>query len=221
MVLLLASVLDVPLRERNVLLLAAGFAPVYKETQLDAPELQGARVALDAILRQQEPFPAVVMSRHWNVLMGNAAASRFFGFLLGDVTIEAPMNVIRMMFNPQGLRPYVANWAATAEALVRRIHREAVGHVADEETMKLLEEVYSYPDVPRTWRHPNPGAAMLPVVPVSFTKGDRTFNFFSTVTTLGTPQDITLQEIRIECFFPVDSDTERHARDMARDDLTT
>jgi transcriptional regulator with XRE-family HTH domain len=220
MVLLLASALDVPLRERNVLLLAAGFAPVYKETHLDAPELQGVRVALDAILRQQEPFPAVVMNRHWDVLMGNAAASRFFGFLLGDVTTEIPMNVIRMMFHPRGVRPYVVNWAATAEALVRRIHREAVGRVADEGTVKLLEEILSYPDVPRAWRHPNPGAAMLPVVPVSFTKGDRTFNYFSTVTTLGTPQDITLQEMRIECFFPVDSVTERHARALAHDDTT-
>jgi transcriptional regulator with XRE-family HTH domain len=220
MVLLLASVLDVPLRERNVLLLAAGFAPVYKETQLDAPELQSVRVALDAILRQQEPFPAVVMNRHWDLLMGNAAASRFFGFLLGDVTTDMPMNVIRMMFHPRGLRPYVANWAATAEALVRRIHREAVGRVEDEGTLKLLEEIFSYPDVPQTWRHPDPGTALLPVAPVSFTKGYRTFNFFSTVTTLGMPQDITLQEIRIECFFPGDRDTERHAREMARDDKT-
>lgn len=221
MVLLLASVLDVPLRERNVLLLAAGFAPVYKETQLDAPELQCVRVALDAILRQQEPFPAVVMNRHWDVVRGNTAASRFFGFLLGDTTTEMPMNVIRMMFHPRCLRPYVTNWAATAEALVRRIHREAVGRVQDEGTLKLLEEIFSYPEVPRSWRHSDPRAAVVPVAPVSFMKGDRTFNFFSTVTTLGTPQDITLQEIRIECFFPGDDDTERHAREMARDDTTT
>lgn len=217
MVLLLANVLDVPLRERNALLLAAGFAPVYKETQLDAPELQSVRVALDAILRQQEPFPAVVMNRHWDVLMGNAAASRFFGFLLGDVTTEVPMNVIRMMFDPGGLRPYVANWAATAEALIRRIHREAVGSAKDEGTSKLLDDAFSYPDVPRSWSQPDPGAALQPVVPVSFTTRDRVFNFFSTVTTLGTPQDITLQEIRIECFFPADSGTERLAREMALD----
>lgn len=221
MILLLASVLDVPLRERNLLLLAAGFAPVYKETHLDAPELQGVRVALDAILRQQEPFPAVVMNRHWDVLMGNSAASCFFGFLLGDLPSEPAMNVVRMMFDPRGLRPYIVNWAATAEALVGRVHREAVGRVEDEGTVKLLEEIFSYPDVPRIWRRPNPGAATLPIVPVSFSKGERTFNFFSTVTTLGTPQDITLQEIRIECFFPVDPETEGHACAMARDDTKT
>jgi transcriptional regulator with XRE-family HTH domain len=220
MVLLLASVLDVPLRERNMLLLAAGFAPVYKETQLDAPELQSVRVALDAILRQQEPFPAVVMNRHWDMVMGNTAAARFFGFLLGDVTPQIPMNVIRMMFDPRGLRPYVTNWSAVAEALVRRIHREAVGRVDDEGTLKLLEELLSYPDVPRNWRHPPPGAPPMPIVPVSFAKDNQTFNFFSTVTTLGTPQDITLQEIRLECFFPSDSHTERRAREMARDETT-
>jgi hypothetical protein len=216
MVLLLAGVLDVPLRERNALLLAAGFAPVYRETALDAPEIQSVRVALDAILRQQEPFPAVVMNRHWDLVMGNAAASRFFGFLLGGPPAESPANVVRMMFDPLGLRPYVVNWQATAEALVRRIHREAVGRVEDEGTAKLLEEVFSYPDVPRAWRNPNPAVAIEPVVPVTFKKAERTFKFFSTVTTLGTPQDITLQEIRIECFYPVDKDTERHAREMAR-----
>ncbi len=215
MVLLLASVLDVPLRGRNVLLLAAGFAPMYKETALDAPELTSVRVALDAILRQQEPFPAVVMNRNWDVVMGNAAASRFFGFLLGDATTETSTNVIRLMFNPLGLRPYVANWPAAAEALVRRIHREAVGGVEGDETVRLLQEIFSYPDVPQAWRNPDPGAPIVPVVPVSFRKDERTFNFFSTVTTLGTPQDITLQEIRIECFFPMDKETEHHARDLA------
>jgi hypothetical protein len=128
------------------------------------------------------------------------------------------MNVIRMMFHPRGLRPYVANWAATAEALVRRIHREAVGRVDDEGTVRLLKEIFSYPEVPQSWRHPDPGVPLLPVVPVTFRKDERTFTFFSTVTTLGTPQDITLQEIRIECFFPGDGATERHARAMARVD---
>ena len=220
MVLLLAGVLDVPLRERNVLLLAAGFAPVYRETALDAPEMETVRVALDAILRQQEPFPAVVMNRHWDVVTGNTAASRFFGFLLGGAP-PGPANVIRMMFDPQGLRPYVTNWPAVAEALVRRIHREAVGRVEDAATGRLLEEIFAYPDVPRTWRAPDPAAPIEPVVPVSFRKDDRKFNFFSTVTTLGTPQDITLQEIRIECFFPVDGETVRQARELADEDRST
>jgi len=215
MVLQLSAALDVPLRERNALLLAAGFAPMYEETDLDAAELAPARAALDAILDQQEPFPAVVMNRHWTILKTNRAAARFFGFLLGDAASEAPANVVRMMFSPAGLRPYVMNWEAVAEALIERVHREAVGNVVDEATSLLLKEVLAYPDVPPRWRSPRLDRPLLPLVPVTFQKGGLTFSFFSTVTTLGTPQDITLQEIRIECFFPLDRDTRVHAKTLA------
>jgi transcriptional regulator with XRE-family HTH domain len=214
MVLLLAKALDVPLRERNALLLAAGFAPMYRETKLDAPELGQVRLALDAILRQQEPFPAVVMNRSWDVLATNEAAQRFFAFLLGHRTAVAPANVIKMMFHPTGLRPYVDNWEAVAEALVQRMHREAVAGVRDDATARLLEEILAYPDVPRQLRKPNVDAAVVPVLPVRFVKDGRTFNYFSTVTTLGTPLDVTLEEIRIECFFPADTNTERLAREL-------
>lgn len=218
MVLRLAGVLDVPLRDRNVLLLAAGFAPAYTEATLDAPELEWVRIAIDALLRQQEPYPAVVMNRHWDVVASNTAASRFFGFLLGEAAGEVPMNVIRLMFHPRGLRPHVVQWPATAEALVRRIHREAVGRVMDADTTALLSEVLSYPDVPTAWRQADPGTAFVPVLPVSFSKLGRTFNFFSTVTTLGTPQDVTVQEIRVESFFPVDRQTDGYARALAAAD---
>lgn len=215
MVLLLASALDVPLRERNALLLAAGFAPIYREANLDAPEIASVRSALDAILRQQEPFPAVVMNRSWDILATNAAASRFFGFLLGETAVTEPANVIRLMFNPQGLRPFVTNWESAAEALIRRVYREAVGGVPDEKTATLLSEVLAYPDVPVRWRKPSLEAPLLPVVPISFMKEGTTFNFFSAVTTLGTPQDVTLQEVRIESFFPLDSMTRRNAEALA------
>ena len=219
MVLLLASTLDVPLRERNTLLLAAGFAPEYIESRMDAPELDAVRRALDAILDQQEPFPAVVMNRHWDIMRTNRAAAHFFGYLLAGQPMGEEGNVLRLMFHPHGVRPFVANWEAVAESLVRRVHREAVGGIKDEVTGKLLEEILGYPGVPRSWsrRASALGSPPVPVVPVSFKKGDRTFNFFSTVTTLGTPQDITVQEIRIECFFPADRETAERARaDLAR-----
>jgi transcriptional regulator with XRE-family HTH domain len=215
MVLLLARELDVPLRERNDLLLAAGFAPMYLESTLDAPALAAVRGALDAILRQQEPFPAVVMNRTWDIQRSNGAAARFFGFLLGAGLAAQPANVLRMMFHPDALRPFVTNWEAVAEALVRRVHREAVGGVPDDATRKVLAEILSYPGVPPSWRTMNLGAPVIPVIPVGFRKGNRQFNFFSTVTTLGTPQDITVQEIRLECFFPADDDTARAARELA------
>jgi len=215
MVLLLASVLDVPLRERNALLLSAGFAPMYSEASLDAPELSSVRVALEAILRQQEPFPAVVMNRSWDIVRTNRAADRFFGLLLDDRPASGPANVLRMMFDPDRLRPYVANWDAVAEALVQRVQREAVGGVKDAATVKLLDEILAYPGVPSRLRTPNLGAPLVPVIPVRFHKRGQTFGFFSTVTTLGTPQDITLQELRIECFFPADDATRLHAERLA------
>ena len=216
MILLLAGTLDVPLRERNALLLAAGYAPLYRETGLDAPEMEHARKAVGLILQQQEPYPAVVMDAHWNMLRSNSAAERFFARLISPPSDGRPPNIVRLMFDPAGLRPFVANWQSVAESLVQRIHREALGGVPDEATHELLEEVLAYPDVPRRWHIPDlltpfPG----PYLAVQFRKGDLAMDFFSTVTTLGTPLDVTLQEIRIECFFPANEDTERRARRMA------
>jgi transcriptional regulator with XRE-family HTH domain len=216
MILLLASALDVPLRERNAMLLAGGFAPVYSERGLDAPELAAVRGALDAILEQQEPFPAVVMNRRWDIVASNRAAPRFFGFLLGAGAAPDPQpNVLRMMLGPGAMRSYVANWDAVAQALVRRVHREALGGVANEETAKLLAEILAYPGVSESWSRAERELSVMPIVPVTFHKGRHVFSFFSTVTTLGTPQDITAQELRIECFFPLDTDTATAARRLA------
>jgi transcriptional regulator with XRE-family HTH domain len=208
MILLLAGVLDVPLRERNALLLAAGFAPIYTETGLEAPEMRHARTAIGLILKHQEPYPAVVMDRHWNMLSSNGAASRFFGRLITLPSGGPPANIIRLMFDPAGLRPFVANWEAVAEALIQRIHREALGGVSDAGTASLLKEVLAYPGVPGRWRLPDLLAPFpRPFLAVLFRKGRQAWDFFSTVTTLGTPLDVTLQEIRIECFFPADEQT--------------
>lgn len=156
------------------------------------------------------------MNRSWDILTSNDAASRFFGFLLDPAPASGPANVIRMMFDPQGLRPFVTNWEAVAEALITRIHREAVGGSPHEATVRLLEEVLAFPGVPRRWQRPSPETPLLPVIPVTFRKGGKTFAFFSTVTTLGTAQDVTLQELRIECFFPMDAATERNAQELDR-----
>jgi transcriptional regulator with XRE-family HTH domain len=194
MVLSLAATLDVPLRERNALLLAAGFAPMYLESRLEAPELKAVRRAVDAILAQQEPHPAVVMNRRWDITKANGAATKFFGQLLDGR--EGPPNVLQLMLDPKWVRPYVKNWAEVAEALVTRVHREAVGGVAD---AGLLESLYRFPGVPRVR---GAGAALVPLVPISFEKNGKRWEYFSAVTTLGTPQDVTVQELRIECFFP-------------------
>jgi transcriptional regulator with XRE-family HTH domain len=213
MLLKLAAVLDVPLRERNQLLLAAGFAPFYRESTLDEPALATVRRALDAILRQQEPYPAVVMNRDWDIQQGNKAAERFFDFLLDGRRTVGPANVLRMMFHPDLVRRYVTNWPEVAKALVTRVRREAIGGVADP---RLLAEVLAYPDVPASLHAVDPTVPLMPIVPVRFAKGDQRFDFFSTVTTLGTPQDVTVQELRIECFFPADEETRAAARRLGR-----
>jgi transcriptional regulator with XRE-family HTH domain len=215
MVLHLADTLSVPLRERNALLTAAGYAPIYSESSLDAPQLASVRAAIDAILAQQEPYPAVAMNRGWDIVATNEAAARFFGLLLGGRTPPDAGNVLRLMFHPDGLRPCVTNWEAVAPALVQRLHREAVGGVLDENARELLAEILNYPGVPSGWRTFDASVALLPVLPVSFRHGELRFDFFSAVTVLGTPQDVTLQELRIESFFPVDESTAAAAHRLA------
>ena len=210
MVLRLARVLDVPIRERNALLLAAGYAPLYGESGLDGAHAAHVRAALERVLSGHEPYPAVVMDRHWNVTRGNGAAGRLFEWLLGPAA-AGPANVVGLMFSPTGLRPHVANWEQAAEALIRRVHREAVGGVLDPETLALRDAALAEPGVPAAWRLPDPGHVPLPVVPVTFAKDGLVLSYFSAVTTLGTPQDAMLQEIRIESFFPADDATAGHA----------
>ncbi|HEY3068541.1 MAG TPA: helix-turn-helix transcriptional regulator [Methylomirabilota bacterium] len=224
MVLLLSSVLDVPLRDQNVLLTAAGYAPIYRETALGAPELGQVQQALRFMLEKQEPYPALVVDRHWNLLMQNGAAGRLFGLFLSReemAQVPGPPNAVRMIFHPRGLRPYIANWEALAGPLVQQIHREAVGGIPDEGTRHLLEEVVSYPGVPARWRVPDTTAHSAAVLPLTLHKGDLTLRFFTTIATLGTPQDITLQELRVECFFPVDAATDERARTLADGALAT
>jgi transcriptional regulator with XRE-family HTH domain len=211
MVITLARALDVPLRERNQMLLAAGFAPLYRETGLDEESMASVRAALDRVLAHHAPYPAVVMDRHWNVLVANESAAAMFAWLLDGADPGDPPNVVRLMFTR--LHPHVANWDHTGEALIQRVHREAVGSVADPETAGLLDEVLSLPHVPAAWRKPDFVATPLPLLPVRFAKDGVELSWFSLVTTVGTPQDVTLQEIRIESFFPADVRTERHRWD--------
>jgi transcriptional regulator with XRE-family HTH domain len=213
MLLLLSQTLDVPLRERNTLLLAAGLAPEFSESALDAPALEVVRGALDAMLEQQEPYPAVVMNRHWDIVRANRAATNLFGFLLEGQALRDSSNVLRLMFHPDGLKPFVQNWDAVVESLLLRAQREAVGGVKDDALELLLGELLAYPGAPAALGRGAESANLaLPIIPVSFRKAERAYDFFSTVTTLGTPQDITAQEIRIECFFPANPRTAERAR---------
>ena len=171
----LAQALDVPLRERNELLMAAGYAPVYFDQALDAPLMNSISRALQRMLRQHEPFPAIVMDRHWNVLMTNDAAPRLFNCFIDMAARPSPRNLLHLMFDPGGMRPFVANWPQTARGLLGRVYREALGHVIDERTKRLLAELSQYPGVKPEWRAPSPGDAM-PMIPLTFVKDDVTLN---------------------------------------------
>ncbi len=212
MLLDLAQALEVPLRERNELLMAAGYAPLYANRALDAPAMNSINRALQRMLRQHEPFPAIVMDRHWNVLMTNDGAPGFFNCFVDLNARPSPRNLLHLMFDPAGMRPFIANWPGTARGLLARVYREALGHVIDPRTKALLAELAQYPGVKPEWRTPSPGDA-LPMIPLSFVKDGVRLNYFSMITTVGSPQAVTSEELRLESMFPSDDATEAaHSR---------
>jgi transcriptional regulator with XRE-family HTH domain len=212
----LSDVLEVPVRGRNELLTAAGYAPIYRETALEAPEMAQVRRALDFMLRQQEPYPAMILDRRWNVIKTNTAMSRVLGVLLdaGAAEVPGPPNAMRLSFHPQGLRPTIVNWETNAASLIQWLHRDAL-RSGDPETRRLLEELLAYPGVPRTWRMVDLEASAAPFLAVEMRKRDAVFSFFTVLASLGTPYDITLHELRVESFFPADEQTEQALRRLA------
>jgi transcriptional regulator with XRE-family HTH domain len=217
MVLLLSRVLEVPPRGRNDLLTAAGYAPVYRETGLEAPEMADVRRALDFMMRQQEPYPGLVIDGHWNILMTNGGARRLMGLFLDADAVAAvggPPNAMRLFYHPRGMRPFIVNWEATAAGLIQWLHRDLARGIGDAETSRLLEELLSYPDVPQKWRTLDLDAAPVPFLGVELLRGTTHLTFFSTLTTLGVPYDITLHELRVECFFPADRESETLLRTL-------
>jgi transcriptional regulator with XRE-family HTH domain len=206
MVMRLAAALDVPLRQHNALLISAGFAPVWRQTDLAAPELGEIRKALDYMLAQQEPFPAVAVDRHWNLLQSNAGAVRLVEFLVGPLAPDTPINLADALVAPDVLRPYLVNWADVTGYFIRSVEADA-GADGTAETAALLERLLSYEGAREAVKAPIDERAMTPVLAMHFRKGKTDLRLFTTIATLGTPQDITLQELRVECFFPMDDET--------------
>jgi transcriptional regulator with XRE-family HTH domain len=217
----IAQALDIPLRERNTLLLAAGYAPMYADPAWNAQEMQSVTKALGRMLRQHEPFPALVMDRYWNVLMTNESAPRFFNCFIDMTARKGPRNMLHLMFDPDGLRPFVADWKSVADSLIQRVYREAVGRVIDERTRELVAALRAYPDVPvgesaerQSGADSAATAAAMPVIPIGFVKDGHVLRYFSMVASVGTPQTVAAQELRIECMFPADDETEARHLEM-------
>jgi transcriptional regulator with XRE-family HTH domain len=215
MVLRLAAALDLPLRQQNALLLAAGFAPYWRESALAAGELDQINRTLDFMLAQQEPFPAFVVDRRWNLMRANAGAARLTRFLTGaqpSVPSAQGVSLADALVSPEGLRPFIVNWQEVALQFLRSVQADAAAD-GTRETAELLQRLLSYPAIPSLadthWLDEPVG----PVLNIHFRKGMTSLRLFTTITTLGTPQDVTVQEIRIECFFPADKEAEQFFRD--------
>ena len=212
MILRLADALEIPLRERNALLVAGGYAPRYFETGLAAPELARMRSAIELILKHQEPYPAFVLDRHWEIRLANGAAARCTRFLLGAEPTQS--NIVRQLLRPDGLRPVLVNWEETARDLIRHLHNQVAATPSDEKSKALLAEVLQYPGVPSEWRTRELGVPTTPLLTTIFRKGDVELHFFSTFTTFATPHDVTLEELRIECSFPANDATAATCRQL-------
>jgi transcriptional regulator with XRE-family HTH domain len=213
MVLMLAEHLDVPLRERNVLLVAAGFAPVFAERSLDDPQLFAARRAVDLILDGHAPFPALAIDRHWTLV----AANRTVNALIGDAApalLVPPVNVVRLSLHPDGLAPRIVNLTEWAAHLVARLRRE-IAISGDAVLSALLDEVTDYP-TPKTAAAAEPASSPLGgiAIPFRLRTDAGILSFISTTTVFGTPADITLSELALETFFPADPFTAKALHDL-------
>jgi transcriptional regulator with XRE-family HTH domain len=201
MVLHLAEQLDVPLRDRNHMLLAAGFAPAYEERAIDAPEMAPVREALDRVLAGHEPYPAVVVDRWWNLVAANRSIALFTEHAAAHL-LEPPVNVLRLALHPDGLARRVVNLPEFRAHLLDRLQRQ-VALTGDDRLTALHAEVSAYPGGEASLQPLETGIA----VPVRLRHGDRELAFFSTIATFGTAVDITLAELAIEAFFPADEAT--------------
>jgi transcriptional regulator with XRE-family HTH domain len=212
--LVLAEALEVPLRERNRLLEAGGYAHIYGQTPLAAEEMAHIRSVLQFILDRHKPYAAVVLDRYSNCVMGNGASERLIAALVDASLMVEPVNHLRLLFHPLGVRQWIVNWDEVSRTMLARAERE-LGESRDSEARALLSELHSYPGTsPRRPASPSLNAADL-LLPIHIRRHDLELRLFSTIMTLGTPQDVTLQELRIETFFPADEASEQAWRRVA------
>ncbi len=204
MVLHLAEQMDVPLRERNAMLIAAGFAPVFPERPLDSPDLAAARRAVDLVLKGHEPFPALAVDRQWNLVAANAAVGPFL--VDEPELLVQPMNVLRMTLHPKGMAPRIANLTEWRGHLLERLRRQ-IELTADAGLKALYDELKAYPAPPAAVGAPHGQDLGGVAVPMRLQTGQGLMSFISTVTVFGTPTDVTLSELALETFFPADDFT--------------
>lgn len=215
MVLRLADRLDIPLRERNALLVAAGYAPVFPERSLDDPLLQPARKAMELVLAGHEPYPALAIDRHWNLVAHNKAVPHFLASV-DPALLAPPVNVLRLSLHPQGFAPRIANYWEWRNHLFERL-RHQIAITADPVLVDLSNELAAYPPPADATPHTHSGSSEYAgiVVPLQFITDSGVLSFISTTTVFGTPIDVTLSELALETFFPADAATADALRQLA------
>lgn len=214
MILRLASTLAVPLREQNAILQTAGFAPQFDAPGFPALDHGPIADAIGRMMAQQEPFPLTVLDRHYNAIKRNAAATRMLSVLpLSDE--DTSINMCEIVFDPNGIRPLIENWEEVARVLLSRLYRERLLRPNDEALAQLISRLMSYPDVPATFREQDFGAPSEAVVSIRLNLGGTKLGFFTTVTAFQAPQNVTLEEMLIESYFPLDDATDAFCRAQA------
>jgi hypothetical protein len=217
MILRLAAVMSVPLRHQNAMLVAAGYGEAFDEPGLDADLSGPIRMALERMLAQHEPFPTVVVNRRYDVLTTNRSATALIPRLVAEpAAITMPVNVFRMVFDPRLARRFVVDWERLARSLLSRLHREALERGNDSELKALLRALFEYSDIPSGWQQPDLSTPSEPCVMFRFRRDDLELAFLTTLTEFSAPQNVTLDELRIESYFPLDDRTRRACQELAR-----
>lgn len=213
MLLRLSAALRVPLRDRNAMLNAAGFEDEFPEPNLDSELTPAVKNALERMLAQQEPYPMAIMDRHYTVLKTNHAAERILGkFVAEPVALRRPLNVFRAMFDPRLGRPFILDWEQTARVSISRLQLESLEHPGDDGLSALIRDLLAYPDVPAAWKHPDFAQPIDAMLPLRMKRGELEVAFITALTRFSAPGNVTLDELRIESYFPVNADTERVCR---------
>ena len=219
MVVQLTSALDVPLRQRNAHAARRRVRSGLSGEQSRRARTRTVRQAIDRMLKQQEPYPAIVVDRLWNLLQANDAANAFTVFLFQGPPPASPSgkapNLLRWLLDPGALRPKLANWEEVARHLVSTTYAEILADGGEPKALAFIEEIMAFPDVPASFRKLRFEERPQPVLTLDYFVGGRSLSVFTTIATLGTPQDITLQEVRIECFFPADDRSDALFKSLA------
>ncbi len=215
MVLAIGTALELPLRERNALLVAGGYASVYRESSLDDASMHHVRRAFDQMLAQQEPFPGLVIDRAWNIRRVNAGGARFFARVFGSRVLppEVTGNLAHAVFHPDGLRHVIVDWPALAASMAARLHRDAAAEPNHAALRDLRDTVLAYPGVPKSLQLPTIASSPPIAVAVHVRLPDGAeARLFAMLASLGTPLDITAEELSVELYFPMDDASEKFLR---------